>query len=662
MDVLQPDTGDMPPRKKKREDPLQILQTLPDGLFTVDRSGRINFFNRAAEGITGITAEQAMGMDCAAVFNDPYCETRCPLKFSLPDDRNAHNRELVIHRPDGTKVPAICSFSVLRDNEGNVIGGVEVFIDISYRRRLEDDLRDSEIRYHRIFEGSKDMILITSWYGGILDINQAGIDLLGYSNKTELLHLPSVEQIYDDPRHWHVFRKQINKDGFVKDFDAVFRKKDGTRLHCLISGNAARGKDGEITGYESMAKDITARMDAIRSFRKRHWEVWLLNSVAFAMNRTQDLDEILMTALTKALEVLNLSSGGIVLIDHERHAFSLRVQQGLIDGDKGDGFHITLQDRDLMLGLLREDLCLEPEPIFPPFRATLQVAGDRESRLLTCFLITAKGRASGFLGFEVPPNRDLTTGHDYHLLGSLGNFLGGAIENTILHRTVNKHREELKKLTARLFHSQEEERKRIARELHDEAGQALTGINFALETIEKGLSEEAAPVKDMLADVKKQINQTHQEMRRLSYRLHPALLTDLGLEPALDAYLTAIAKHSGLAVDFKMVGFGNRMDPDIETVIYRLSQEATTNALKHAKAGRFKLSIVKGYPKIIFTAEDDGIGFVYSKLDQAGNALGLLSMRERAAMLGGNFSIRTEPGKGTRIRIEIPIREEADGS
>jgi signal transduction histidine kinase len=223
--------------------------------------------------------------------------------------------------------------------------------------------------------------------------------------------------------------------------------------------------------------------------------------------------------------------------------------------------------------------------------------------------------------------------------------------------TIHKHREELKGLTARLFQSQELERRRIARELHDEAGQALTGINFTLETIGKNLSAESQSTKRLIYDVKKQINRTYQDIRRLSYTLHPALLSDMGLEPALDSYMTSIAKHSEMDIDFKIVGFKERLNPEIETVLYRLSQEALTNTLKHSGAANFKLSIVKSYPHIIFTAKDDGVGFDASELNQHKDTLGLLSMRERASMLGGSFSLQSAKGKGTHIRIKIPINE-----
>ncbi len=493
-----------------------------------------------------------------------------------------------------------------------VSDGIQQFIKTEFSsatvQQLRDDLEHAERKYRRLFEGSKDLIFITHKDGKFRDVNQACVDLLGYSGKEELLSLGSVEQIYDKATHWKVFKRQIDRDGFVKDFEALFRRKDGKRIHGLLSGNAVRSRYGEFIGYQGIAKDISARTDATRNFYQRHRELWVLSSVAFAMNTTQDLDVILMTALEKALKVLNLTAGGIFLIDPEKSAFVLRAKHSLPGNDAGQTNQIQLCDELLMRELLRKELLLVPEPIFPPFKAVLKGKHNKLTELV-CFLITAKEKACGFLALVVPKDKDLTTGQDFHLLGSLGNFLGGAIENTQLVQTIRRHREELKDLTAMLFHSQEMERRRIARELHDEVGQALTGINFTLERIEKVAAKEPELIHTHFIEIKKQINRTYLEMRRLSHRLHPALLSDLGLEPAIDAYLSHISKHSNLQIEFKMIGFRERVDLDIESVLYRLAQEALTNTLKHACATRFTLSIIKSYPNIIFQAQDDGIGF-----------------------------------------------------
>jgi signal transduction histidine kinase len=153
---------------------------------------------------------------------------------------------------------------------------------------------------------------------------------------------------------------------------------------------------------------------------------------------------------------------------------------------------------------------------------------------------------------------------------------------------------------------------------------------------------------------------TSSEIRRLSYRLHPALLSDLGLEPALNLYFREVKNRSDLDIEFRMVGFDHRLDANTETVLYRFSQETLTNTIRHSGAEHFRLSIIKSYPRIIFLAEDDGNGFDGQIGGNDKRSLGLLGMRERTSLLGGTFQLISRPGQGTRIRIEVPLVEDQD--
>jgi len=148
---------------------------------------------------------------------------------------------------------------------------------------------------------------------------------------------------------------------------------------------------------------------------------------------------------------------------------------------------------------------------------------------------------------------------------------------------------------------------------------------------------------------------TSSEIRRLAYHLHPTLLTDLGLEPALKLYFKDIETHTGLNIEFQMVGFNGRLEKDLETSLYRFSQEAMTNTLKHSGAERFKVKIIKSFPKLIFIAEDDGVGFDEKSATLDKKSLGLLGMRERVQLLGGTLLVKGCLGHGARIRIEIPM-------
>ena len=355
----------------------------------------------------------AMPWECTArIFSKPPpAEPGAPARMMPQWKKNAYNREFFVTTLDGRRLYVTSSISVLKDHDGNVVGGVQVFKDTSDHKGLEESLRLSENKYRRIFEGSKDIIFITAKDGSIRDVNQASVDLLGFSSKEELLSLQSVEDIYVNPMHWRVFKKQIDRQGFVRDFEARFKRKDGARMHCLLSGNAVRNqKDGQVVGYEGIAKDITPRMDAIRNLQRSHRELSLLNAVALAMNATQDLDDILMTALENVLDVLSLASGGIFLIDHNNSDFLLHVQRGLFTNTVDTPYELQFLDQTLMESLLMKDLVLEPKSSFLPFSVHMKKLGASSYMPLTCFLITAKEKASGFLALDLPQKKtpDLT--------------------------------------------------------------------------------------------------------------------------------------------------------------------------------------------------------------------------------------------------------------
>ena len=641
---------------QKEESFVEILNRLPDGLFTSDPEWRITYFNPAAEKITGFSAYDAVGMYCKDVFKNSICETDCALKKAAADGSDIHNREYMITDINGNKIPIICSTSVFRDSSGKITGGIEIFKDITELKRLQEEVISREKKYRRIFEGSHDMIYTTNLVGTILDINQAGVEMLGYRSKEELLRMDSARRLYWKARDRDKFLKLINRDGYVKDFEVDFKRHDKSRIHVLISSRRYENPDNGDVEYEGIIKNITQRKRTEQILKQRNLELSILNRVAVALNLTMDLNHILMVTLKDVLKVLRLKRGALFLIDQEKEKARPQVKYGLPEEDPLHPGEVIFKDTLLMEHLIKKSAEIIPKPTFPPFQVRYQAMGGKTVPWLSCFLITFKGKGVGFFGLDIPSPRVLTQ-PEVHLLGSLGNFLGGAVENTKLMKTIRHHQQELRRLTEKLFQSQEEERRRIARELHDEAGQALVAIKLSLDRLEKHLNLGSEYLHEEVGEIRKMIVRTSSEIRRLSYHLHPTLLSDLGLEPALNLYFKEVKNHSGLDIDFHMVGFDKRLDGDMETVFYRFSQEALTNTLKHSKARRFRLSIIKSYPNLIFLAEDDGVGFDGQIVRNNHRSLGLLGMRERTSLLGGTFQVRSKPAEGTRIRIEIPLAE-----
>ncbi len=521
-------------------------------------------------------------------------------------------------------------------------------------KNLQEEVVRKEQQYSRIFEGGHDMIYISSQEGKLINVNTAGVELLGFSSKEEMLALDSVSRFYANPKDRTRLIALLRRDGNVKDVEFNWVRADGKPLYVLVSSRSYKDpKSGEVQ-YEGIIKDITRRKEIEELIQKRNRELSILNGIALAINYTMGLDNILQVTLKRILSGLSLAQGGVFLIDRSDKKTKLGAGFGLPGVEKGRSVELFFQDILLRESLIERASRLSLEAFFPSFQAYYNGGGGNLHLWLSCHLIISKGQPIGFFGFVLPPGRMLDH-QENRLLGSLGNFLGNAIENVRMIETIHQNRHDLQRLTEKLFQTQEDDRRRLARELHDEAGQSLTAVKLGLDHLEQKIPKDNTGMRDILTDTRKMLLRTSSEIRRLAFHLHPTLLTDLGLEPALKLYFKDIETHSNLNIAFQMIGFKSRLEKDLETSLYRFSQEALTNTLKHSGAEIFKLKIIKSFPKIIFIAEDDGIGFDDKKVIIDKRSMGLLGMRERANLLGGTFQVKGRPGQGTRIRIEIKI-------
>ncbi len=230
-------------------------------------------------------------------------------------------------------------------------------------------------------------------------------------------------------------------------------------------------------------------------------------------------------------------------------------------------------------------------------------------------------------------------------------------------RDISQHviaRARLRELTSRLTQAQEEERRRIARELHDEIGQELTIAKMRLRMVENALPAEAEAVHEKLKMLGTLLDETLQNVRHLSHELRPPLLDEMGWEPALALVCDTFSQRTELPVIYRHSGSADRLDPDVEMVAYRVVQESLTNVARHANARQVVVHADLSSDELTLTIEDDGQGFDMAALDHTSDAavgLGLLGMQERVDMVGGRIQIVTAPGKGTRVEVHLPRKE-----
>ena len=216
--------------------------------------------------------------------------------------------------------------------------------------------------------------------------------------------------------------------------------------------------------------------------------------------------------------------------------------------------------------------------------------------------------------------------------------------------------EELRMLSRDLLSAQEDERKKISRELHDVIAQTLTGITVRLAALKTDTTASSKELQSRISSTQRLVEKSVDIVHRFARELRPSVLDDLGLIPALQSYMTGFMKDTGIRVILKAFSGIEQADGNTRTVLYRIAQEALTNVTRHAQASKAEVSIQNPNGGICMEITDNGCGFTVEGKGSAkkNNRLGLLGMRERVEMIGGTFCVESAPGKGTTIRVEIP--------
>ena len=211
----------------------------------------------------------------------------------------------------------------------------------------------------------------------------------------------------------------------------------------------------------------------------------------------------------------------------------------------------------------------------------------------------------------------------------------------------------------RIVTTQEDERSRIAREIHDQLGQRLTALRLKIAAV-KDLCSENDELCERVEKLEELGARVDKEVSFLAWELRPTVLDDLGLVAAIENYTREWAQHSEIPADFHSSGMKRkRLDPEIETNLYRIVQEALNNVSKHAKASRVNVLLESRKKEIVLIVEDNGIGFdpaKGSRVRKSGHGLGLIGMCERAAICGGKVELESSPGLGTTVFVRLPAK------
>ncbi len=438
-----------------------------------------------------------------------------------------------------------------------------------------------------------------------------------------------------------------------------FYTTDGERRerYLDIIASPITDNQGNVTAVTELMRDITETKELELKITEAHQDLLALNTIASVVTQSLNLDTVLSSALDKTLEIMKGDTGGILLLDEERQMLSYRVHRGLSNRYVSEmrlrlGEGIAGRVAQSGQAVLVEDISTDPRA------ARLDLINAEGIRAFASIPLRSKEKFLGVLNIASHETRQFSS-EDIQLLESIAAQVAIAIENAKLHQEM-QHKDEIRgELLREIFSIQEEERRRIARELHDETSQALASLTASLEAAAGMLPAGTTETKTMLRKAQALSINILDDIHKLIYELRPLLLDDLGLVAAIRWLADNNLKAAGVATNFKTVGPVRRLAPQLETTVFRVIQEAVNNIAKHAHAKNvaialhFKKSVIRVHIK------DDGRGFdveeAISSKDRP-RGLGLLGMKERIELINGTLSIRSRPGGGgTAIDIKIPL-------
>jgi PAS domain S-box-containing protein len=503
------------------------------------------------------------------------------------------------------------------------------------RSSVERALAASEERLRQLVEGVQDYaIYLLDPDGHVASWNAGAERITGYREAEvigahiSMFFLPGDVQSDQPARLLQVAATQ----GRAED-ESWFARKDGTmyRAHAAITPIA--GADGRLAGFATVTHDITERARAEAEVRQRGRELAVLNAVIAAASSSLELSDAVAALRETLIGELHAAWGRIFVCDEAGTTLSLEAIWGT-DGSEEESLAATAEYR---------------------LRAT-----DRGTPVIVqnyaCVPLMARDQVEGLL--EISIHGPAEARQDDAFFVALGRQIGGALYNMRLHRQVRTSGERLERLSRRLLEIQETERRSLARELHDEIGQALTSVKINLQSLRRGAKTAAPRVDDSI----KIVSRLLQQVRDISLDLRPSLLDDWGLLPALRWYVERLAQRAGIAA--RVVADGEeRFAPDVETACFRIVQEALTNAVRHARARNVIVELRRTATELEAVVRDDGTGFqvrVARHKASRGTSVGLLGMEERARLLGGTLVITSALKEGTEVRARFPLRRGDD--
>ncbi len=637
----------------RERDPLRtVFDHARGALLVLDGQGRCVDMNPSAAALTGYGRAEILGASVSLLFFDDSSGTSGAHFLASEDGLFWPGR--ILRRRDGTvlSVDVTSIPFTLKDKElvllivreitdrkakdelpGRIHDQLEWCIEksahelqaanrmlkgeVEERKRAEDELKRTKEYLANVIENSVDAIGIVDSHGRFILWNRRAVEIYGYY--PEELAGKSSFDLYADPVELGKMLEKLRRDGVVREYEILMKKKDGSIVPMDISISQLKDEQGRTIGSVCVARDLSERKKGEMELKRARDELsrYSKELERQVRDRTREISGILQ--YTPAVVYHKDVDGNYTLVNARFEEL----------------FNVS---REAILG--KSDHEIFPQPLADMFRTNdLHVLAEGRPIQVEERFPHRDGMHT-YLSVKFPL-------YDEH--GVATGTCGIATDITEL----KKAQVQLRRLSGSIMASQEKERAAIARELHDELGQVLTALRMDAVWMMKHLKESDEWASNRAGTMCSMIEKTIDEVRSIALRLRPSVLDDLGLIPALEWYTADLEKRSGIAIILNHRAVP-KVDDLVATAAYRITQEALTNVVRHSMATHAEVSLEGEGEALTITVVDNGRGFNPHELAES-ECVGLAGMRERASLAGGTLAIHSEPGKGTEVRCTLPL-------